>query len=98
MERTKFLKYVSVVLTDKSQIINSYDNLVTQAAGFHIFLRPSNEITRVKGVVPDYMDPDAENSTATALYTKFRQTDTIAKGYSAAHNLLATTTSGFEFL
>ena len=44
------------------------------------------------------MDPDAESATATALYTKFRQIDTIAKEYLTAHNLLATTTSGFEFL
>ena len=71
METTNFLKYVSVVLMDKSQFLNFYDNLVTQAAGFHIFLRLSDEITRVKGVVPDYMDPDVENATVTALYTKF---------------------------
>ena len=44
------------------------------------------------------MDPDAENATATALYTKFWQTDTIAKGYLASQNFLAMTTSGFEFL
>ena len=98
METTNFLKYFSVVLTDNSQFLNFYDNLVTQAAGFNIFLRPSNEITRVKGVVLDYMDPDAENATATALYTEFRQIYTITKGYSAAHNLLAMTTSGFEIL
>ena len=66
-ETTNFLKYVSVVLTDKSQFLNFYDNLVTQAAEFHIFLQPSDEITRVKGVVPDYMNPDAENATETAL-------------------------------
>ena len=72
--------------------------MVIQAAGFNIFLRPSDEITKVNGVIPDYMDPDTESATATALYTKFRQTDTIAKEYSAAHNLLSTPTSGFEFL
>ena len=78
--------------------MNFYDNLVTQAAGFNIFLRPSDEISRARGVLPDSMDPHAENATATALYTKFRQADTIAKDYSAAHNLLSTTTNGFEFL
>ena len=40
METTNFLKYISVVLIDKSQFLNFYDNLVTQAAGFHMFLRP----------------------------------------------------------
>ena len=98
METINFLKYVSFMLTDKSQFLSFYDNLVTQAAGFNIFLQPSNEVTRAKGVIPDYMDPDAESATATALYTKFRQIDSIAKEYSAAHNFLATTTSGFEFL
>ena len=86
------------MFTDKRQFINFYDNLVTQAAGFHIFLQPSDEITRVKGVVPNYMDPEAEIVTSTTLYTKLYQIDTIAKEYSAAHNLLASITSGFEFL
>ena len=72
--------------------------MVTQAAGFNIFLRSSDEINRINGVVPDYMDPHTESATATALYTKFRQTDTIAKDYSPAHHLLSTTTSGFELL
>ena len=53
METTNFLKYVSVVLTDKSQFLIFYDNLVTHAAGFNIFLRPSNKIARIKGVIPD---------------------------------------------
>ena len=37
MKTTNFLKYVSVVLTDKNQFLNFYDNLVTQAAEFNIF-------------------------------------------------------------
>ena len=96
MKTTDFLKYSSVVLTDKSQFLNFYDNLVTQAAGFNIFLCPSDEITKVKGMVPDYMDAYPKHVTSTAIYTKLRQIDTIAKDYSAAHNL--TTTNRFEFL
>lgn len=44
------------------------------------------------------MDPDAESATATALYTKFSQSGTISRDDSAAHNLLTTTTSGYDFL
>ena len=70
IEATNFLKYCNVSLRDKSQILNFYDNLVTQATGYNIFLRPSMEITPLNGVIPDYLSSDCESMTATALYSK----------------------------
>ena len=98
IEATNFLKYCNVSLRDKSQILNFYDNLVTQATGYNIFLRPSIEITPLDGVVPDFISYDCERMTATALYSKLSQNDTIAIDYADAHNMLATTTNGYEFL
>ena len=98
IEAVNFLKYVNVSLLDKGQILNFYDNIVTQATGYNIFLRPSDEITPTEGVVPYGMSPECEKMTATALYSKFCQKDTIATTYTDAHNMLATTTNGFEFL
>ena len=79
MNVPSFLKYVHVNLKDKNQILSFYDNLVTQSAGFRICLRPSDDITITKGVVPDNMLPDVEAATAIALYSKLRQRDTIDK-------------------
>ena len=84
---------------DKSQILNFYDNIVTQAMGYNIFLCPSNELSLSDGVVPDSMSPEYERrATTTALYSKFSHPDTIATAYTDVHNLLATTTNGYVFL
>ena len=97
MNVVSFLKYVDVTLTDKNQILSFYDKLVTQSAGFHIFLRPSDNITSTKGVVPNNMLPEVEAVTAVSLYTKLQQKDIIDKTYSTGQNLLSITTNGFEF-
>jgi len=98
IEVTNFLKYCSVSLRDKTQIINFYDNLVTQATGYSIFIRPSTDITPLDGVLPDNTKSDCISMTATAIYTKLSQADSIATEYTDAHNILVTTTNGFEFL
>ena len=86
MNIPSFLKYVHVNLKDKNQILSFYDNLVTQSAGFHIFIRPSDEINSIDGVVPDNMLPEVREATGIALYTKFQQKDSIDKEKSAAQN------------
>ena len=69
-----------------------------KGAGYHIFLRPSDDRTSTEGAVPDNILPDVEAATAVSLYTKLQKKDTINKTYSAGQNLLSTTTNGFEFL
>jgi len=44
------------------------------------------------------MLPESRTATATVLYTKFCQSGIIPPSYTDALNLLAATTSGFEFL
>ena len=72
-------------MIDKSQILNFYDKIVTQASGYNFFVRPSDELTPSDGVIPDSMIPDCEIATATALHSKFSQTDTISTRYTDAH-------------
>ena len=98
IDATSFLKYVSIHLIDKSQILNFYQNLATQATGHNVFIRPHADITIDKGVMPYGMLPESQTVTATALYTKFCQFGTISPSYTDALNLLATTTDGFQFL
>ena len=93
-----FLKYCDVNLLDKSNIIHFYDNLLIQAKGYHIFLRPSDEITSTDGVIPDGLSKQCRDMTATALHSKLSQSKSIAESYVDAKNLLATTTDGYEFL
>jgi len=93
-----FLKYCNIKLPDKSGIVKFYDNIVTQATCQNIFLRPSDEITPTAGVKPDGMQPRLEAIMTTALHSKFSQDGVIYPTYTAAHNLLATTTSGYVFL
>jgi len=98
IEVADFMKYCSVSLHNKTQIINFYDNFVTQATGYHIFIRPSTNITPLDGVIPDNMQSDCISMIAATIYAKLSQDDTIVIEYTDAHNILATTTSGFEFL
>ena len=42
---TSFLKYVHVILKDKSQILNFYKNLVTQYNDYNVSLTPEEAIT-----------------------------------------------------
>ena len=44
IQANSFLKYCNIRLLDKINIRNVYKNLVIQAAGFHVFLRPSEKI------------------------------------------------------
>ena len=78
--------------------MNFYQNLATQTTSHDVFVRPYSEITVQKGVIPDGMLPESQNTMASALYTKFCQAVTISPSYTDALNLLATTTDGFEFL
>ena len=93
-----FLKYCDITLLDKSNILHFYDNLLIQAKGYKIFLRPSEEITPTEGVIPDGLSTECKNITATALHSKLSQANSIAASYVDAKNLLATTTDGYEFL
>ena len=93
-----FLKYCNVKLSDKSGSAKFYDYIITQASRQNIFLRPSDEITPTAGVKPDGMQPRLEAIMTTALHSKFSQDGVIDPTYTAAHNLLATTTSGYAFL
>ena len=83
---------------DKGQILNFYDNIVTQATGYNIFILPSNELSSSNGAVPDYMSPECKSTTAMALYSKLSHPDTIDTEYTDAHNLLATKIDGYVFL
>ena len=98
IDATSFLKYVSVHLIDKSQILNFYQNFAAQATRHNVFNRPHADITVDKGVIPDGMLPEFRTTTATALYTKFCQSGTISSSYTDALNLFAITINGFEFL
>ena len=98
IETNSFLKYVHLSLLDKAHILSFYDLLLTQAIGHNIFLRPANEITRTKGVVPDGLNATCTQLTATALHSKLSATGTINAAYIDAHNLLASTTDGYEVL
>ena len=77
---------------------NFIKKIVVQALGFNVFLRPSTGITFKKGVILDYLSPDCIPVTATALYKKLSQDQTILATYIDAHNILATSTNRFEFL
>ena len=93
-----FIKYCNVKLPDKSGIPKFYDNVVSQATRNNVCIRPSSELTKTEGVKPDGMQPRAEAIMSTALHSKFSQDGVIDSTYKAAHNLLATTTSGYVFL
>ena len=97
IDASSFLKYINVRLSGKSGVLNFYDNLCVQSIRFNIFLRPSLEITKLLGVVPDSMDPDCVSAMGTALHSKMSQVDTITEKYKDAHNLLETTTDGYVF-
>ena len=87
IEGTYFLKYVHISLIYKDQILNFYINLVTQATRYNVFLRPSLEVTKIDGVIPDDMSSDCITLIATTLYFKFCQKGTIASSCQDAHNL-----------
>ena len=61
IQSTSFLKYISVLLKDKTQIMNFYKNLVTQATTYNIFLTPAESITHTLGVAPDRMRPKSRS-------------------------------------
>ena len=98
IQATNFLKYVHVTLKNKHQILNFYSNLVTQSEAHNVFLTPSDKITALLGAEPQAMKSDSRNATATVLYTKFCQTDTIDPSYKDAQSLLEPTTDGYVFL
>jgi len=98
IESTNFQKYCNIPLTNKKQIANFYDNLVSQASAFSIFIRPSMERTSKNGVILDLLSQEYQDATETALYTKFYQADEIDKSYTDAQHLLMTSTNGYIFL
>ena len=55
IENFGFLKYVYIKLSDKEQIINFYDILVTQATSYSIFMCPSSDISENNDVILDGM-------------------------------------------
>ena len=55
-------------------------------------------IEATDGVVPDGMDSKCTLMTATALHSKLSMKGTIDLAYTDAHNILATTTDGYEVL
>ena len=59
IKATSFLKYFSVSLIDKIQILNLYQNLATQATSYNVFIRPRFEITVQKWVIPNGMLPES---------------------------------------
>ena len=88
INESSFLKYVDVKLSGKIGVLNFYDNLCVQSKRFNIYLRPSSEITKQLGVLPDSMDPECAAAMGTALYSKMSQVDTIAEKYKDDPNLL----------
>ena len=94
---TYFLKYVHITLTDKDKFLNFYNNLVTQATRYNIFLRPSFDITQIYSAISDDISSNCIAITATTLHFKFCQRGTIVSCYKDVHNLFATTTDGFVF-
>ena len=98
IESTNFQKYYNIPLTNKNQTANFYDNLLSQASAYNIFIRPSMELTSNDGVIPDLLSQELQDVTATALYTKFCQADVINKSYTDAQNLLMATINGYNFL
>ena len=98
IDTNSFLKYVHLSLLDKAHILSFYDLLFTQAIGHNIFLRPAKEIAPSRGVIPDGLDATCTQLTATALHSKLSATGTIHVSYTDAHNLLASTTDGYEVL
>ena len=98
IETSSFLKYVHLSLLDKAHILSFYDLILTQAIGHNIFLRPADEITPTHGVIPDGLDATCTQLTATALHSKLSATGTIHVSYTDAHNVLASTTDGYEVL
>ena len=59
IDAISFLKYVSIHLIDKSQILNFYQNLATQATSHNVFICPYADITVQKGIIPDGMLPES---------------------------------------
>ena len=57
IDTTSFLKYVSIHLIDKSQLLNFYQNLAIQTTGHKILIFPHADILVDKGVIPDDMIP-----------------------------------------
>ena len=98
IQTVSFLKYVHLSLLDKEHFLQFYELLLTQATGYTVFLRPSDDITSTNTVVPDGMDPKSTQVSATTLHSKLSMKGTIADTYTDAHNLLATTTDGYEVL
>ena len=75
-----------------------YNTIVTQAIQYNICIRPSKDIMRTSGVVPDNMLPVSEWIVDIALYSKFCMNNVINSSYKDALNLLMTTTNGLIFL
>ena len=98
IETNSFLKYVHLSLPDKAHILSFYDLFLTQAIGHNIFLCLAKEITPSRGVIPDGLDDTCTQLTATALHSKLSATGKIHVSYTDAHNLLASTTDGYEVL
>ena len=85
-------------LKEKFQILNFYNNLVTQSKAYNIFLNPGAGITTALGAQTKNMREDSRIATSTALYTKFCQIGTIDETYKNVHSLLQTTTDSYVFL
>ena len=86
-----FLKYTEVKLQDKDDILMFYRN---------IYNTKLEQISNVPNatVHVELKDTSVINITGDILYQKFRQTDVISDSYETAHNLLDTTTNGYESL
>ena len=79
VDTSSFIKSLSVTLKDKTSILNFYDNLYVHAIYFNIFLSPSTNIIKDKGVVPAQMPNDSSGVISTSLNTKKIQTIQLKK-------------------
>ena len=57
IDTTSFIKYNNINLINRTQILNSYANIMTQVIWYNIFLHPSIETTSIYSVMPDSMLP-----------------------------------------
>ena len=95
-----FLKYTEVSLRDKDNILIFYRDIYNQGKQHNVHVTKLEDITSVENAtVPSALrDLDTIKLTGDILYQKFRKSGVISDTFASAHNLLDTTTNGYDFL
>ena len=95
-----FLKHTNFRLRDKDDILIFYRDVYQQGQNYNVHITKIDDVTNVPRPTVPISIPDlaAIGTTADCLYQKFRQEKVIDDDFSLAHNLLDTTSDGYEFL